>query len=54
MGRFIEPSYEDASWVSYRLGELLPIDQGLQQHLLELEDPNARLGLLAPLIELRQ
>ena len=54
MGRHVEPDYEDAGWVSYRLGELLPLDNGMQQHLLELEDPNERLGLLAPLIEVRQ
>jgi uncharacterized protein len=54
MSRYIEPDYEDASWVSYRLGELLPLEHGLQQQLLELEDPNARLELLAPLIEFPQ
>ena len=26
IGRFIEPDYEDAGWVSYRLAELLPLD----------------------------
>jgi uncharacterized protein len=51
MGRFIEPNYEDASWVSHRLAELLPLDQSLQQHLLEIDDPEARLRLLAPLID---
>jgi uncharacterized protein len=51
IGRFIEPNYEDASWVSHRLAELLPLDQSLQQHLLEIDDPDARLHLLAPLIE---
>jgi Lon protease-like protein len=53
VGRFIEPNYEDASWVSHRLAELLPLDQRLQQHLLELEDPEARLRLLAPLIDVQ-
>jgi uncharacterized protein len=51
IGRFIEPNYEDASWVSHRLAELLPLDQSLQQRLLEIDDPDARLHLLAPLIE---
>jgi uncharacterized protein len=51
MGRFIEPDYEDAAWVSHRLAELLPLDQKLQQQLLEIDDPDARLRLLAPLIE---
>lgn len=54
IGRFIEPDYEDASWVGHRLAELLPLDQSLQQQLLEIEDPNTRLSLLAPLIEVRQ
>ena len=42
MRRFIEPDYEDASWVSYRLAELLPLDQSLQQRLLEIDDPDER------------
>lgn len=51
IGRFIEPNYEDADWVSHRLAELLPLDPAWQQRLLEIDDPNVRLGLLAPLIE---
>jgi Lon protease-like protein len=51
LGRFIEPNYEDASWVSHRLAELLPLEAPWQQRLLEIDDPNVRLGLLAPLIE---
>jgi Lon protease-like protein len=51
IGRFIEPNYEDASWVSHRLAEFLPLDPPWQQRLLEIDDPNARLDLLAPLIE---
>jgi hypothetical protein len=54
IGRFIEPNYEDASWVSHRLAELLPLDPPWQQRLLEIDDPNERLGLLAPLIETGQ
>jgi Lon protease-like protein len=50
-GRFIEPNYEDACWVSHRLAELLPLEPPWQQRLLEIDDPNVRLGLLAPLIE---
>ena len=53
-GRFIEPNYQDAGWVSYRLAELLPLDAPWQQRLLEIDDPNERLGLLAPLIETGQ
>jgi Lon protease-like protein len=54
IGRFIEPDYDDASWVGHRLAELLPLDQSQQQRLLEIDDPNARLDMLAPLIEVRQ
>jgi uncharacterized protein len=51
IGRFIEPNYEDASWVSHRLAEFLPLEAAWQQRLLEIDDPNVRLGMLAPLIE---
>jgi hypothetical protein len=49
--RLIEPHYEDAGWVSHRLAEMLPLEPSLLQRLLELDDPDARLRLLAPLIE---
>jgi uncharacterized protein len=51
IGRFIEPNYQDASWVSHRLAEFLPLEPVWQQRLLEIDDPNVRLGMLAPLIE---
>ncbi|HEY4972956.1 MAG TPA: LON peptidase substrate-binding domain-containing protein [Steroidobacteraceae bacterium] len=51
IGRFIEPNYEDAAWVSHRLAELMPLEPSWQQRLLEIDDPNERLELLAPLIE---
>jgi Lon protease-like protein len=51
IGRFIEPDYEDASWVSHRLAEFLPLEPAWQQRLLEIDDPNERLRLLAPLID---
>jgi len=51
IGRFIEPNYQDASWVSHRLAEFLPLEASWQQRLLEIDDPNVRLGMLAPLIE---
>jgi uncharacterized protein len=53
IGRFMEPDYEDACWVGYRLAELLPLDQKLLQRLLESDDAVARLELLAPLLDLR-
>ncbi|HEX4023806.1 MAG TPA: LON peptidase substrate-binding domain-containing protein [Steroidobacteraceae bacterium] len=49
--RFIEPHYEDAGWVSHRLAEMLPLEPALLQRLLELDQPGARLRLLAPLID---
>ena len=51
IGRFIEPNYDDASWVGHRLAEFLPLEAAWQQRLLEIDDPNVRLGMLAPLIE---
>lgn len=51
LSQFIEPRYDDATWVSYRLAELLPLPVNLQQKLLEMADPHERLELLAPLIE---
>jgi len=49
--RFMEPRYEDAGWVSHRLAELLPLPTPLLQRLLELDDANARLRLLALMVE---
>ena len=51
LSQFIEPRYEDATWVSYRMAELLPLPANLQQRLLEMHGPNERLELLAPLLE---
>jgi len=53
IGHLVEPDYDDASWVSYRIAELLPLDQQLQQRLLESNDPPARLQSLAPLFDLK-
>ncbi|MBA2690708.1 MAG: LON peptidase substrate-binding domain-containing protein [Burkholderiales bacterium] len=39
--------YENASWVGYRLAELLPIKVAAKQKLMELTDPMARLEVLA-------
>jgi hypothetical protein len=51
IGRFIEPAYDDAVWVSNRLAEFLPLETASQQRLLEIDDANERLEILAPLIE---
>jgi Lon protease-like protein len=51
MGGFLEPRYGDADWVGQRFAELLPLEPAQQQRLLELDDPNQCLRLLAPMIE---
>lgn len=43
--------YADASWVGYRLSELLPIRLAQKQYLLQLADPIQRLERLCGLLE---
>ena len=43
-------NYDDASWVGFRLAELLPLDVHEQQHLLELTDPVQRLEELRDIL----
>jgi uncharacterized protein len=52
LGRFVEPAYDDAGWVGYRIAELLPLPVERQQQLLEMDDPHERLRQLATLIDL--
>ncbi|MEO8746537.1 MAG: LON peptidase substrate-binding domain-containing protein [Rhodanobacter sp.] len=42
--------YEDASWLGFRLAELLPLGASEQQHLLELSDPLQRLAELRDIL----
>lgn len=45
--RFAPPyRYDDASWVGFRLAEILPLRRDVKQKLLELTDPVARLSVL--------
>lgn len=44
---FAPARMDDAAWVSGRLVELLPLPLGLKQALLELDDINMRLDVLA-------
>lgn len=45
--RFAQPyRYDDASWVGFRLAEILPLRNIVKQKLLELTDPGARLAIL--------
>jgi len=42
--------FSNASWVGFRLAEILPIALSEKQYCLELDDPIARLARLDPLI----
>jgi len=42
--------YDDATWVGYRLAELLPLPLTRKQYFLELEDPLERLAQLAAVV----
>ena len=45
--RFAEPfRFEDASWVSFRLAEILPLRNDVKQKLLELTDATLRIAIL--------
>jgi uncharacterized protein len=45
--RFAEPfRFADATWVSFRLAEILPLRNDVKQKLLELTDARLRLGIL--------
>ena len=45
--RFGAPfQFEDASWVSFRLAEILPLRSDVKQKLLELHDASVRLAIL--------
>lgn len=39
--------YDDASWVGYRLAELLPLPLSIKQSMLEINDAGVRLDVLA-------
>jgi hypothetical protein len=45
--RFAQPfAFEDASWVGFRLAEILPLRMDVKQKLLELTDAGMRLAVL--------
>lgn len=53
--RFVTPAYDDATWVGYRLAELLPIEMPDKQKLLAMDDPLERLAIISRVVEtLRQ
>ena len=41
-----ETHFDDASWVGYRLAELLPLPLKIKQSMLEINDALVRLGTL--------
>jgi Lon protease-like protein len=43
-------AYDDASWLGFRLAELLPLDVSEQQLMLELNDPLQRLAELRDIL----
>lgn len=52
LGRFGElpdegARLDDAAWVAWRLGEILPLEQSDRQFLLQIDDPGDRLDRLA-------
>jgi Lon protease-like protein len=47
VARFVEPlRFEDATWVGFRLAEILPLKSDVKQKLLELTDATLRLAVL--------
>ena len=42
----VERSFDDASWVGYRLAELLPLPASIRQNMLEINDAEVRLSVL--------
>ena len=49
--RHVTPRFDDASWVGYRLSELLPMPRAHKQRLLEMEEPVRRLRELTGTVE---
>ena len=47
----LKPEYEDASWVSARLVELLPIDMSDKQKLLITDDAEQRLDAITSMLQ---
>jgi len=51
---FAEPhAFQDATWVGYRLSEILPVPLAAKQKLLELTDSLSRLSVLQRFLESR-
>jgi uncharacterized protein len=50
-GNFSAPALNDASWVGYRLAELLPLPLPIKQSMLEINDSLVRLKVLAQFLK---
>ena len=48
---YVPVDYEDASWLSYRLAELLPFEMQQKQFYLEMNDPLERLEHIYVMLE---
>jgi Lon protease-like protein len=46
-----EPALDDASWVGYRLAELLPLPATIKQSMLEINDSEVRLTAIAQFLK---
>ena len=44
-------AYDDASWVGYRLAELLPLPLHIKQTMLEINDAGVRLNVLQQFLQ---
>lgn len=49
--RLVTPNLDDASWVGYRLAEILPLNMGEKQRLLAMNDPAERLEAISRYFE---
>lgn len=48
--RWLREDWHSASWLGFRLAELLPLPPGVKQHLLEMRDARERLTILATIL----
>ena len=46
-----EPDYGDATWVGYRLAEVLPLPLSIKQSMLEINDALVRLKVLGQFLQ---
>lgn len=49
----VDRCFDDANWVSYRLAEILPIKLSVKQRLLEVNDSEVRIRVIAEFLRLQ-